>query len=424
MAKKRRKLSKKKIIDFIIVIILLIACLTVPSLLSKDKKEKTIKKETTLKLSSYINKEITTLEEFATKNNIKIEKEYEYSTEIKENYIISQDIKEGTILKKGDTIKVIISKGEIPLSLYEEKKVNELGQVPIMMYHGIHNMKNSETNYTGGNVDKDGYNRTTESFRNDLEFYYQNGYRMIRLIDYINGEIDVELGKSPIIITFDDGKENNFKVLGEKDGELQIDPNCAVGILEEFKQKYKDFNVTATFFVNSTIFEQEEYNEKILKWLVSHGYDVGNHTMTHPDFTKIDADRSLKEVGGLYKILESIIPGKYVPIIAMPFGSPYKKNHPNFQIMLKGTYEGLNYETKSMLRVGWEGEVSPFDKEFDPTFLKRIRAYDNNGNDFDIKMNFNLLENKRYISDGNKNNVVIKSSDKERINTTKKIITY
>ena len=56
MAKKRRKLSKKKIIDFIIVIILLIACLTVPSLLSKDRKEKTIKKETPLKLSSYINK--------------------------------------------------------------------------------------------------------------------------------------------------------------------------------------------------------------------------------------------------------------------------------------------------------------------------------------------------------------------------------
>ena len=49
------------------------------------------------------------------------------------------------------------------------------------------------------------------------------------------------------------------------DGELEIDPNCAVGVLEEFKKKYPDYNVTATFFVNGGIFEQEEYNEKILK---------------------------------------------------------------------------------------------------------------------------------------------------------------
>ena len=37
-------------------------------------------------------------------------------------------------------------------------------------------MKNSETSHTGGNVDKDGYTRTAEAFRNDLDFYYdRNG---------------------------------------------------------------------------------------------------------------------------------------------------------------------------------------------------------------------------------------------------------
>ena len=92
--------------------------------------------------------------------------------------------------------------------------------------------------------------------------------------------------------------------------------------------------------------------------------------------------------------------------------------------MLNGTYEGMNYQTKSMLRVGWEAEVSPFNKEFDPTFLKRIRAYDNNGKDFDIEMNFKLLEQKRYISDGDKNTVVVKESDKEKINTKKLVRTY
>ena len=379
---------------------------------------------TSIVFDDYTNKKINDLEEFAKANELKIEKDYQYSLEYEKDIIISLNKNKGDELKKGDVIKAIVSKGDIPKEELEKNKINENGNVPIMMYHGIHDMKDSDTKYTGGNVDKDGYNRTAESFRKDLEFYYQNNYRMIRLTDYVDGIIDVEMGKTPIILTFDDGKENNFKVLGEKDGKLEIDPNCAVGVLEEFKKKYPDFHVTATFFVNGGIFEQEKYNEKILRWLVDNGYDVGNHTMTHPDFTKIGAEQTKKEVGGIYKILENIIPKKYVNIIAMPFGSPYKKSHPNFELMLNGEYEGLKYNTKSMLRVGWEAELSPFNKEFDKTFLKRIRAYDNNGKDFDIKMNFDLLEKNRFISDGDKNIVTVRDKDKDNISTDKKVRTY
>ena len=419
---KKKKLKYGRILLLLVIIIFIVVVFLLCKVRFVKKSSKEVSNE--IRLLSFVDKSIDDLEKYAKDNELVLEKEYKYSYDVKEGNVISQSVDEGTILKKKDIIKVVISKGEVPTSLYNDNKVDELGSVPIMMYHGIHDMSNKDTNYIGGNVDKDGYNRTAEAFRGDLEFYYQNDYRMMRLIDYVEGNIDIELGKSPIILTFDDGKENNFKVLGEENGELKIDPNCAVGVLEEFKKKYPDYNVTATFFVNSGIFQQEEYDTKILKWLVSHGYDVGNHTMTHPDFTKIDTSRTLKEVGGLYKILESIIPDKYVPIIAMPFGSPYKKSHPNFNIMMRGSYEGLNYETKSMLRVGWEGEVSPFDKEFDPTFLKRIRAYDNNGKDFDIEMNFNILKNTRYISDGDKDTVVVPERKKGNLKTDKRIRTY
>lgn len=47
---------------------------------------------------------------------------------------------------------------------------------------------------------------------------------MIRLDDYINGKVDVEYGKSPIILTFDDGNEDNIKVTGLDDnGNIIID---------------------------------------------------------------------------------------------------------------------------------------------------------------------------------------------------------
>ena len=285
-----------------------------------------------------------------------------------------------------------------------------------MMYHGI--IDTEDNKYTGGNVDKNGYKRTAKAFREDLEFYYKNGYRMIRLEDYIHGIIDVPIGYSPIILTFDDGDADNCKVLGRNsDGSLQIDPNSAVGILEEFKKKYPDFQVTATFFVMSGIFNQSEYNKDIVTFMINNGYDIGNHTISHPDFTKISREQSVKEVGKMYKTLDSYLGDKYVHIVALPFGSPYKKDHANYEVILSGTYDGYEYKTEAALRVGWEPEVSPYNKNFDPTFLKRCRAYDNNGKEFDIEMVFKNLEKNRYISDGDKNRIVIPSSEQNNLNS-------
>ena len=329
--------------------------------------------------------------------------------------------------KKVEEQEEVIEEKVLTSEDYIANSVNELGEVPIMMYHGIHNKLNSETNYTGGNVDKDGYQRTAEAFRNDLEFYYEKGYRMVRLTDYVDGNIDVELGKSPLILTFDDGLDNNIMVTGlDSKGEIIIDSNSAVGILEEYKKKYPDYNVTATFFINGAIFNQPDYNEKIVKWLVDHGYDIGNHTYSHVNFSNVGAEKSEQEVGSIYKILDELIPGKYVNIVALPFGSPYNLNHSNMPHIFESTYDGKTYTTKSALRVGWMAESSPFDSEFNPKFLKRIRAYDNDGVEFDIEMNFKLLDNSRYISDGDVNKIVIPESLKESIGTTydKELITY
>lgn len=323
--------------------------------------------------------------------------------------------------------KIIVEEKELTIEDYQNNKVDELGEVPIMMYHGIHNKNNSDTEYIGGNVDKNGYQRTSEAFRNDLEFYYNQGYRMIRLTDYVDGNIDVELGKSPIILTFDDGLENNIKVTGlDEKGNIIIDPNSAVGILENFKEKYPDYNITATFFVNGGLFGQEEYNEKILNWLVENGYDIGNHTYSHVDFTDVDANKSMEQVGRIYEMLDSIIPEKYVNIVALPFGSPYSLEHENMQYIFNSNYNNHNYQTKSTLRVGWKSESSPYHINFNPKFLKRIRAYDNNGEEFDIKMNFKLLESTRYISDGDKNIIAIPSSKSELLNNNiqKEVKTY
>ena len=404
--KKRRKIRY----DRIIILLLIVGLIIFGIFKITDKKE-----EKVVLMKDLSNMSLKEIESYSKENKLNLNIDYKYSDEYEKDKVIEQSIEKDTKINENDNLDIIISLGILDKEKLKEDKINELGNVPIMMYHGIENKKDSETDYIGGNIDKDGYNRTTESFRKDLEFYYQKGYRMIRLDDYINGIIDVEYGKSPIILTFDDGNENNLKVTGLDDkGNIIIDPNCAIGILEEFKKKYPDYNVTATFFVNNGLFNQKQYNEKILKWLVDNGYDVGNHTKGHANLSEIDTNKTQEVIGYVYNQLEEIIPNKYVKIVALPFGSPYKKEHENFNYVLEGTYNNTSYTTEAALRVGWESELSPFNKKFDKTFLKRCRAYDNNGKDFDIEMNFRILETKRYISDGNKD-TIITSKDNENI---------
>lgn len=382
------------------------------------------KKEKPNLMINLINKDIKEVEEYAKSNNLILETEYVYNTN-KKNTVVSQSIKENEEIEKDSTLKVEVSYG-FDLNKLKEDKINELGEVPIMMYHSIINKKDSDTPYIGGNVDKDGYSRTSESFRRDLEFYYQNNYRMVRLEDYVQGDIKVEYGKSPIVLTFDDGYDNNIKVTGlDEKGDIIIDKESAVGILEEFKKKYPDFNVTATFFITNNLFNQPDYNEKILNWLVDNGYDIGNHTKSHNDLGSIDETSVQEVISSTYKTLDSIIKDKYVHIVALPYGKPYNKNHNNFKYVLNGTYDNYSYNTIAALRVGWTSEVSPFHTSFDKEYLKRCRAYDNNGNEFDIAMVFNRLNNTRYISDGYENIITIPSDlENNLIKNDKKVIQY
>lgn len=418
---KNKKLRYDRIIIFLVIILLLI--FGVYKLFTLNGNKKKVENDLMINLVGKTKDDVNT---FINQYEFDVNIKYEYDDNVLKDKIISQSINEKEKINKKDKLELVISLGKLDLEKLESDGINEMGKVPVMMYHGIVDKLSSETSYTGGNVDKDGYNRTYEAFDNDLEFYYSQGYRMVRLIDYVNGDFDTPYGYSPIVLTFDDGNENNIKVTGlDSDGNIIIDDHSAVGILEKYKKKYKDFNVTATFFVNDDLFGQPLYNEKILKWLVDNGYDIGNHTRDHNNLSNTTTLKTQEVIASIYKKLDGIIPNKYVNIIALPFGNPIKKTHENFQYVLNGIYEDYTYETIAALRVGWEPEVSPFNKDFDKTYIKRCRAYDNEGKEFDIKMVFEMLEKRKYISDGNKDTIVINEDDKNNvIDTTKRIITY
>lgn len=280
---------------------------------------------------------------------------------------------------------------------------NELGEIMILMYHGI-------------SPEESTWERTPDNFRNDLEYMYNNGYRMISLNDYAKGDIKTEAGFTPIILTFDDGRQNNFNYI-EKNGEIVIDPDCAVGILEEFKNKYPDFNVTASFFLGTNIFGQNEYAEEKLNWLVENGYDIGNHTYSHNEMSKLNSEEIQFELGSVNNIIKQYVPDYIVETIALPHGSNPKDEY--IESLLVGEYEGNKYETIAVLDVGWRPAYSPFDTLTNFKSLYRVTASEINVDNCGINDYFKSFENnirERFISDGNPDVVTIPKRHIEYLN--------
>ncbi len=282
-------------------------------------------------------------------------------------------------------------------------KPNELGEIMILMYHGI---GNEETVWQ----------RTPENFRKDLEYMYQNKYQMISLNDYAKGEINTKAGYTPIILTFDDGKQSNFNYI-EVDGEIVLDPDCAVGILEEFKTKYTDFNVTASFFLCSNFFGQKEYANEKLNWLIENGYDLGNHTYSHNELQLLKGEDIQAEIGSVNNIIESYIPDYVVETLALPHGSNPKDEYES--AMLEGEYEGNKYKNIAVLDVGWRPAYSPFDILTDFASLYRVTASEINVDNCGMNDYFKQFEEnkrERFISDGNPNVVTIPKRHEEYLN--------
>jgi peptidoglycan/xylan/chitin deacetylase (PgdA/CDA1 family) len=304
----------------------------------------------------------------------------------------------------------------IPEVDYNAIKANENGQIMLLMYHGI------------GNKEEE-WVRTPENFRKDLENLYQKGYRLITLKDYIDNNIKVEAGYTPVVITFDDGLQNQFNIIEEK-GEKKIDPNSAVGIIEEFKKKHPDFGQGGSFFVYySNPFRQKELIKEKYDFLIKNGYEIGNHTYTHENLGEESAEGVQKALALNVKYTQEYLPEYDVFALALPYGIAPKDE--KFQYAVAGEYEGVKYNNRAILRVGSNPAPAPNHVKYDTARLPRIRASElkmGGTGIYDYLASFEKHPEKRYISDGNPNTIVIPLSEKENISSgsvvDKQLITY
>lgn len=279
--------------------------------------------------------------------------------------------------------------------------VNEMGRVMILMYHGL------------ADEEKD-YVRSRENFAEDLRLLYEKGYRPILLSDYIDGHIDVPLGKTPVVITFDDGNLSDFKII-ETEAGPRIDPACAVGILEAFSEAHPEFDSAATFFLfGANPFRQREWIDYKLNYLVENGYELGSHSYGHENLSTLTPDGIMETLGKIDKYLTNKSPKVKIRALALPFGAR-PKDGPNREALESGTYEGHAYRNEAILAVGWQPERSPISLKADFGYLNRVHG---SNEEFGIRYwldYFDAHPEARYVSDGDPAVFTIESGDEEQV---------
>lgn len=288
-----------------------------------------------------------------------------------------------------------------PAAPVSDAAPNELGRVPVLEYHVI--------GPTEGR-----WARTPAAFRGDLEWLYQHGFRAVSMRDYVTGNIDLPPGASPVVFTFDDATEGQFRYL-EKDGELVIDPDCAVGILEAFVREHPDFGLKATFYVlPESAFGQPQHRARKLQYLVERGMELGNHTVSHTALKKLSNERVQEELAGAQQQVQASVPGYQFFSLALPLGIKPREA----SLAHKGAWNGMSYTHEAVLLVGSTPAPSPFDKDFDSQNIQRVQATDLVEEPYRLSVQLKTLMEKtdrRYVSDGDPNTIAVPASLQDEV---------
>jgi peptidoglycan/xylan/chitin deacetylase (PgdA/CDA1 family) len=279
---------------------------------------------------------------------------------------------------------------------------NEVGEIMILLYHGLTEDTPNE------------YDRSIADFKNDLQALYDGGYRLTPLGALIENRITTAAGYTPVVLTFDDGRASAFSLIRDENGVLTPAPDCAVGIIEAFYAEHPDFGKAATFFINGQPepFRGEGTLAERFAYLIENGYELGNHSYTHADFSNLGGARLQEEIGRLDALIRSAAPGYEPAALAYPYSN---RPHSTLRELVgSGVYEGRAYNYLFALRVGYTGApASPNHIRFDPYNVSRALPTDDSAPGRDVRDLGSLLRYfderplERYVSDGDPHTLAV-----------------
>ncbi len=192
--------------------------------------------------------------------------------------------------------------------------------LPILTYHHIRNYNNPE--------DKAGTDISVspENFDSQMKWLNDNNFQTVGL-DYFNRPFKLE--KKPIIITFDDGYQDNY---------------------DEAFQILNKYDFKGVFYIITDKVNFPEYltwNE-ILK-MKNAGMIFGSHTLSHPPLDAIAKDKREKEISESKQALEDHL-GAAINDFCYPYG-----RHDQSVVDIVKKY---NYKTATTTKSGINNEFT------------------------------------------------------------------
>lgn len=232
-------------------------------------------------------------------------------SELFENFLFDDTailniLKEEIVDKTSDEINRIVYSTQI-----EKQKLDEL----ILLYtqDGINViLNNSNSRLTAVPLDPTkfiGYLKQDLVFENFKETYNQQQEAILAArevaksthLDKLITEIKGNKVTNKVALTFDDGPN----------------PYTTPIVLDVLKK----YNIKATFFV---LGQRISGNEELLKRIVLEGHEIGNHSWSHPDLTKLSKEDVAKQISDTQnKIYE--VTGVYPTLLRPPYGA-YNKS--------------------------------------------------------------------------------------------------
>lgn len=172
------------------------------------------------------------------------------------------------------------------------KAVNQ--GVPVLMYHSIGNDKTNPVVIPKENLEE------------QFKYLKDNGYSTITLEDLYNYlENNAEIPEKSVVLTFDDGYENNYTEL--------------FPLLKKYKFRATIFMITSYVDKNADFLTSAQ-----LKEMDHYGVDIESHTVNHDHLKTLTKEKQLETLSQSKAFLEKLL-NKEIKFIAYPYGE-YNKD--------------------------------------------------------------------------------------------------
>ncbi|MBP2645015.1 MAG: polysaccharide deacetylase [Firmicutes bacterium] len=188
--------------------------------------------------------------------------------------------------------------------------------VPILAYHCV-------------NDNEDIYSVSPEEFDRQMKYLTEQGYTAISLHELTQSFLGgAELPAKPIVITFDDGYQDNY--------------TTALPIM-------KKYGMIGTVFVITDKVDQPGYlTWAEIKDMQAQEFEIGSHTVSHAVLSELESEQKAQEVTLSKRIIEEKT-GRSVEFLAYPFGN---YDISMFDILRQAGYAGACTGTTGLNKPG------------------------------------------------------------------------